>query len=415
MASLLTSQPRSRGDFTTPRSTLLQQLSTDAPVIEARHPANFSKSNTQGTDWIVPSKIARWKDFNYQTLKKSFETILHLEVQPLDFSQHFEDITEFTAEYSLEGFFNKWTRTIVSFSLKSAQNGSKLFEKQSFVRMVQGCDAKTKGLDDGLTVIQKQKNKKSLPDWAGILSSPAEEGQRPYNIVPGDTKLSYKWKSKEIVPGIIHEAESIPRWLWPIMQVFTYCHKSGSRYGYIITDKELVVLRVRAAEGPQSFESGKAIADHGSVEFAVVDYKSTTLEGSEPQLTINMALWWLHLLAAKERSIQQTYGPLDQEYLPTRRRAKANYLEESDTDVEHGSVNGTERSRTAPPIPSEISFQVSHGPGSSFGPFSETESGLEQPGPSSSQKSTKRAQTQSVKPSSSKSDARKSNKKRRTR
>jgi hypothetical protein len=328
----------------------------------------------------MPTSINVWEDFNYESLKKTckgrFADLLQLQVQPLDFSRHFEDSTEFTAEHSLECFFHKWTRTIVSFALSAAQSQCKLFEKP-YIRMIQGCDAANEGIHDTKKSLKSLQEKRLLPDWAGVYSIAFKDGERPANILPGDTKLSHKWKSRDIEPGIVHKNDDVPQWLWPIMQVFTYCIKANSRYGYIITDKEIVVLRVRqAASTQESFDSGSLFEDYGAVEYACIDYDNTQSIHSGGRLTLNMALWWLHLLAAKDRSIQQTYQPLEKEYLPVG-YGRRDSLFRSEIELDRVSVDGTERSSSTPPDLPENSFQVSQGPGSSFEHFSETETSIE--------------------------------------
>jgi hypothetical protein len=359
-----------------PRASLLQQLCTEAPSLRPNPPKNGSRTNTKHKSWLTPTRIDRWDDFNYQSLintcKGRFQSVLQLQVQPLDFSQHFEDVTEFTAEHSLECFFSKWTRTIVSFALSAAQNQFHLFEKP-FIRMIQGCDALILENNDDTALTKNIKEKRLLPDWAGVYGYITEKGERRTNILPGDTKVSYKWKSREIETGVIYKNDTIPEWLWPIMQVFTYCIRGNSRYGYIITDEEVVVMRVRGpANTQESFDSGSAVEeDLGAVEYACIDYKSTQARESQGHLTVNMALWWLHLLAAKDRTIQPAYRPLDEEYRASQSH-KRDSLFRSETEDEDSVVE------TEPPDVPLYSFQASQGAGSSFGPFSETESTLEQ-------------------------------------
>jgi hypothetical protein len=339
----------------------------------------------------MPSNIISWQDFNYQTLIKSLGKVLQLQVQPLDFSRHFDEVTEFTAEHSLECFLNKWTRTIVSFSLSAAQKQHAQFD-ETHIRMIQGCDATVPGIDDSTAVRYGTQKSRLLPDWAGIMGN-ISEGVRPNNMLPGDTKLSYKWESKHIIPGAIHKSDETPKWLWPIMQVLTYCRNSHSRYGYIITDKELVVIRVKElVDMSESFNSESGI-DAYDIEFASIKYKSMDTGRSNDQLTFNMALWWLHLLAAKDNSIQQVYGALDQEFSPNRRKRR-DTLFQSEIEDDRESFRESERGSTTPPYRRDNSVQASQGQ-SSFGPFSETESTPEQDFSSKMQRTPKRARGQS--------------------
>ncbi|KAK2755522.1 hypothetical protein FQN54_006462 [Arachnomyces sp. PD_36] len=73
---------------------------------------------------------------------------------------------------------------------------------------------------------------KIFPDWAGVQISPDSVY---VNRCPGETKLSTKWNSKEKLSDDYY---------WPIAQVLGYSGKNWkTRYGYIITQEEVVVLR----------------------------------------------------------------------------------------------------------------------------------------------------------------------------
>ncbi|KAJ9493828.1 hypothetical protein H2202_010683 [Exophiala xenobiotica] len=73
-----------------------------------------------------------------------------------------------------------------------------------------------------------------------------------------------------------------------------------TRYGYIISDEEVVAFRVRVPHERLEEKKSK---------------HSTQDPSGEKKLTMNLAIWWLHLLAANSRSIQTTYGPLEDEIL----------------------------------------------------------------------------------------------------
>ncbi|KAK2793057.1 hypothetical protein FQN52_002205 [Onygenales sp. PD_12] len=85
-----------------------------------------------------------------------------------------------------------------------------------------------KGKSTGETV-------KTYPDWAGVqidLQSGAY-----MNCCPGATKLSTNWQSgKETAKA---------HYFWPYAQLINYCRRTwNTRYGYLISQRELVVLRI---------------------------------------------------------------------------------------------------------------------------------------------------------------------------
>jgi hypothetical protein len=298
--------------------TIQQYLSTKPPTLRPLPPKGFKKSNSRSPQWVRPAKIVHWDEFTLTTLTEScqglFSEILRYPIQPMDFS-HLEDtVTEFSAEHSLDMFLSKWTHTIVQQALFRAQQLCNDMQTP-FVDMVPGCDAWTP--------------QRKLPDWAGVrrLSTRSDSDSydhRPINMLPGDTKVSYKWNSKEIKATEVGRKKKVPEWLWPIMQVFTYCIRLDTRYGYIVTDEEVVIFRVtapRMESAPSKTEAKpRFLLSKSSLEFASIDYQSVTSsargrEGKTNLMTLNMALWWLHLLAANNRSIQPKYPPLRDEIL----------------------------------------------------------------------------------------------------
>jgi hypothetical protein len=358
-------------------SNLLAALSTKVPKLRHIRTPDCSTTNTTSRHWIKPARLVKWEDFNYDNLMRScgglFGSLLQHPVQPLDFSQHFEDITAFTAEQSLENFFNKWTRTIVSFGLSTAQEHSRAFQ-EPHIRMIHGCDATT-GTRHGIRNQQyKRKLRRLFPDWAGVFTLETKDGKRPLNILPGDTKLNYKFKSEDIKPVIT--PAYIPRWLWPILQVFTYCVRVNGRYGYIITDKELVVLRVGRPHETftQSFNNrARKSENNGTVEYATVKYDNTQQEAEDgPQLTLNLALWWLHLLAANDRSILPAYDSLEHEQLCSPRRDVAGGDGARRDSVPESELDESVEADSAPPSlassqSDETSLESLAGPETSFG------------------------------------------------
>lgn len=154
------------------------------------------------------------------------------------------------------------------------------------------------------------------PDWAGMSDAQGEN-----NILPGDTKLSRNWESKDI-PTIVHEdgtlinlndAKEGIALVAPLKQLLHYCIQSDMRYGYFITDKELVVFRVgpehkRRSDDGITFE----MTDSAIMEWQSIPWKT---HGKDNQMTVNIGLWVLHLLAANNGALDWEYKELTKEIL----------------------------------------------------------------------------------------------------
>ncbi|KAL8745926.1 MAG: hypothetical protein Q9190_001987 [Brigantiaea leucoxantha] len=177
-----------------------------------------------------------------------------------------------------------------------------------------------------------QYNPSLRPDWAGIYYSAGF----PYlNLVPGDTKQSQKWNSNMDVPASREEFKK------PLRQVLTYCIEANSRYGYIITDRELYVFRRTKSPEPDfplstnrpqrqrtherfssigsttsaatTMSSGSPYTDAGNPDIneAPLEVLSIPWENSgHNTITINLALWFIHMLAASDNSVQEWYPQL---------------------------------------------------------------------------------------------------------
>ncbi|KAI6767762.1 hypothetical protein HG530_005771 [Fusarium avenaceum] len=77
--------------------------------------------------------------------------------------------------------------------------------------------------------------------------------------------------------------------LIPLRRLAWYCLESNTRYGFIFTDEELVVMRVSAVESVRSWASCQ------------VEWKSISLSDSGPNvLTAKLSLWFLTMMSLHE-------------------------------------------------------------------------------------------------------------------
>lgn len=235
-------------------------------------------------------------------------------------------------EFAVESFIYDWNSKIICQSLKETQE---LLGSEERLWMVRGCFAQRV---EGPT-------KTYGPDWAEIRTYKGTNQNKndshclKRSILPGDTKISTTWNfHKGVDDGTIREGStkfafhSRPAWFKPLVQIFTYCYRLQARYGYLITDKELLAVRIGPC--PDSPRTNGPISrgleldqtrKNGLLEFASVQWAHngsqdmkvvTSSAGEEGHLSVNLALWWLHLLAAKDNTLQWEYGPLVQERLP---------------------------------------------------------------------------------------------------
>jgi hypothetical protein len=327
-------------------NTLLGYLTIPNPLVDSTH--SKTGSNTDNIAWTSIEGVQDWDEFNYETLLSCYGELLEHQTDGLPdlalVPASFPDC-EVWDEDSLEALLAKWTQTIVSTGLSFAHSlCSSGWRKGEwdFLEIYMARGGLASLIDD----------RRMRPDWAGIQRNRLggaivlKNQQQPYlNLCPGDTKLSTKWKSswRHLKDGRV--AEEFEK---PLSQILNYCSAANSRYGYIVTQEELVVIRVTMSTDPvqplstsrpcrstaQYQPSASHARDH-SIASALSDLSldapgSSYTDGSNPTrnydaleiksipwtnrdggMTVNLALWWIHMMAKEDNSIQTSYPPLD--------------------------------------------------------------------------------------------------------
>jgi len=315
-------------------------------------PNTASTTNTH----MVPRKIVEWKDFTHDTLQAIYGDILKVEIlgQDLpDFSRHLPfHLLHIQDEDSLEALLVRWNNAVVScaLSVTPCQNNIRSGGyPPNEIHMARG----------GHAWIPNMSDKKSLrPDWAGITDRLTHQNEKMprrkcyINILPGDSKLSTKWSSQ------LPEGAEFKK---PFFQLFKYCELAKVRYGYLLTQEELVVVRVSRREQEETSDSDvpRRMSDRqllnrvkkgqGAIHvpkdeevgiYRVLEFKSIPWKDQAgtagDNLSINLALWWLHMMAAKERSIKASYGDLCEEYLTDHQKSMKDASGAQDTSARRG-------------------------------------------------------------------------------
>ena len=291
------------------------------------------------------SDIVEWKDFNLETLLNIYGEILKLPADDLpDFSCSLPfHLIQIKDEDSLEALLIRWNNAVVSCALSVAQRPGKVGSPNE-----RGIDTEEIHMARGghACLPSETKNKKGVrPDWAGISRGKTHQGTKRHsyvNLLPGDTKLSSKWESTS------KRVQSKLEFQKPWRQIFRYCLFANVRYGYLLTQKELVVVRISTKTGETNLgaeaqpvrRSGRGLksalqaahkmqkqqmqmtVDQDDEDEPIfrgfLEYKSIPWTipkgGQDDELSINLALWCLHMMASKSRSIEKEYADLREEY-----------------------------------------------------------------------------------------------------
>lgn len=223
-------------------SSILEYLSSPNPLVDSTEsldglPAIFS--------FLIPVTGMRpWVEFNYETLIALYDDVLQQTlprfpaVEPPLTSLEMRIFDEDSLEHLL-------SRAIVPSVNYALEHAWRTLHEDPCPKISRGGRAKNMNLED----------KRFYPDWAGVHDSfRTEHGFK--NICPGDTKLSTKWTLADAIAENEH-------CYYPLQQIQSYCGESWNvRYGYLITQEELVVFRISKAEVGSSTASTRSKRDH---------------------------------------------------------------------------------------------------------------------------------------------------------
>jgi len=312
-----------------PTTILLSLTRPNPKVYNYGPPGNL----TIGPRWVPVEGIRQWEDFTYSILAARFKTELKKSVSSWDPSDHIKrcHFNEVVNEDSVEAFLT--TNCMLPI-------GSALYEVDKTLCM--GAASKF-ARPDGT----------GLPDW-GCGHTSREPSSR-HNFCPGDIKGSSKWNSNLLYDVDWENYQNEPDWIniaRPLEQVQHYCTYLGTRYGWILTDRELVVMRVTNStdDEPSSPRQLRSSAGQGragyvahqrvvsntsnlssafsamSVDHSAYSGRSGSSAGNNlapleivcvpmsasgtKGLTVNLALFFLALLARGDCAISSSYPPL---------------------------------------------------------------------------------------------------------
>ena len=335
--------------------SLINFLKQPNPKVCSEYAWEGSNTRSANSAWKKPDHIRKWEDFEYTEVSAIFGDLLKREIdqQKLpDFGKELPfHLTEIRDEDSLEALLVRWNNAVVSTALSVAQRGDRSADSDPSVRSDEIFMARG---GQGWIPNTVMGTKALRPDWAGIQANKIEhvmvnrQKRTSYkNVLPGDSKLSTKWKSE------LYEANPyIEAFNDPFKQIFTYCKRADARYGYLLTQEELVVVRVSREDGSKGNDrtedsrsaTTSAQNQRGLLKSnirkglkkmemrlpvgmrndkveegfeTILEYKRIGWEvdsnKAPNELTVNLALWCLHMMAKRDGLIGGESGDLRSE------------------------------------------------------------------------------------------------------
>ncbi|KAJ9130229.1 hypothetical protein NKR23_g12297 [Pleurostoma richardsiae] len=261
--------------------TLRRLLTQPKPEVPCKTKA--SKNSTGQWPTVGIDAIRLWDQFNIDILNESYGHILDLEipVEQLAEAPRAEDvlegmeITKPTDILHLIGWNDRVLRPTLAFAKQHLhlhtsvrlQHDVAAADNSSFARIM-----------DGRRPIRVD-HRVALDDFP-----------LPHLVI-GLGRSSSKFQGR-LLAG--HSGKTAKENLWPLRQLANLCDLAKTRYGYIVTDQDLVACCFYKTEAARSGQTA------GSTE--VVDWKVALMpvpwtKYGEEQLTTDLALWWLCMLA----------------------------------------------------------------------------------------------------------------------
>lgn len=246
---------------------LLEYLTKEAPpTLPTQNTTAGSNTTSSRYSWRDIQDVSSWIDFNYNTIIQQYRAVLTGSMiaanqTPNSPARAIRD----------EALFHARFVEYVSPRIRRALRSS--FENLSGQGLTQHPTRIT--FDPGSPALLLDN---SEPDMAFVKES--DSVGTGANRCPGDLKVSWKWKSAWRYST---DLDSFREYKQALSQLNFYMKQHKAKYGYLITDTEMVAVKRLPQNGHLAVANAVPWTAHGS-----------------GVLTAPLALWYLGMLAAKD-------------------------------------------------------------------------------------------------------------------
>lgn len=250
--------------------TMLEVLTRPNPQLRLTA-TSTSLTNSKWWEKVQIENVSEWKEFTYETLMSGWGNIL--QDPTLVKGELEEEITDtqrsISSENKVDSIAEGWNIKAIRASLKL---GAQLLHPDSKYDII---------IDKHRRKFRTHNGREALPDM-GIFY----RADKVIDLVVGDNKTSRAWKSHVALGGRVNNTDTALR---PINQITTYCKLGNTRYGWIMSDHELLACRV-------SFVLQR------DTQVWKVEYKAIPWDAEGPRtLTVNLSIWWLGMMGTSQR------------------------------------------------------------------------------------------------------------------
>ena len=330
-------------------STYFEYLTLPNPVLNASQCKGGVSTRTVKN--LGPHDVREWPDMTFANLIATFEHVLRqqMDAPKVENARDISpDRTILYEEDSMTVLAERWNESVVNHALKGTQDIIRRMQPGG--PMIRGRLRFTKNA--GQVKLKNEKPERNehpvKPDWC---VQEIQNRGKPINLVLGDTKPASKWKSEWINSEdevLKHKGRK------SLKQVTKYLYLGKTRYGFLLTDEELVPVRLSKSfrnleaekqlkkmeyqkaqmadwaedfrsQGHGSFKTVSTIttvssfgtqsdarsddsyADSQRLLDVVLEYRCIPWSrNGRDDLTVNLALWWLSTLAAHSHAIKES-------------------------------------------------------------------------------------------------------------
>ncbi|KAI1263806.1 hypothetical protein F5Y18DRAFT_392763 [Xylariaceae sp. FL1019] len=341
--------------------SILDYLTVKNPKVKGSYKLG---RQTDNPGWRGPTTMRPWKEFNFETMGNIFHGELMRECRKLRRIPWVEprllpdksdkDFNEDSArailylctqdpvnralarvETALHPVF--WTSAIISMGGQSDKSGEAASSSK-----------------DGFVI----------PDGSGLDTQPSRRSVRqkantikPIEKLPKEIKPGSGWFS---LKEIKRPDGDVSRWIrtnkWaPIRQIYQQCLNAGCRYGCLLTTKEAFLIRIQPnpertmtshvkSAGKSRTPTNRntmvqAATNDGLLEYVSIPWEAHRREGEDLEdlntMTMNLAIWFQHILAGNSHEIDWKYRPLSEETLRNKEPNTNSLNNGSNTEPHH--------------------------------------------------------------------------------
>ncbi|TGJ86635.1 hypothetical protein E0Z10_g2102 [Xylaria hypoxylon] len=342
---------------------------------ELKHENRFKCTLSREDWWLTPKRLVPWEEFNFQTMMQMFGERLKTELMRNDRKLDYPaPKISLNAEGTVSGedtainILTRWTKPMVTAALEavddtfhpvfwvppSLSRSPPIAAPKPQPEMVQGGEQprrrslrNRKGSMPTSDSKSRSRSRPPRPDGAGIHFA----GLANSSVSQGNQQDSTTTRSRlacEIKPGSMWTSEALQighlvdengYWLEnrsnardasPLVQVYNYCVNLDTRYGFLITSREILAVRVGPPLESRSPSSSKLSHErteqklnemlyyHGVMEYAIIPWGNYRTKGKYENMTINLSLWVLCILAGQDYRPDWSYKALSEERLIVR-------------------------------------------------------------------------------------------------